>query len=218
MVDRFNDAARKLPHRIAPAPLHFPVESSVPESVAHLLIRMFLFRLLRWTLRGRAAVGSDQFVYFDASDPRRCLAPDLFVKWDRDDELFKTWKTWEGGVPELCVEVESEGSETSWMRKLAEYQALGVREVVRFDPESPPRSRLRVWDRLDDVLVERALEGDATPCVVLGLHWVVRPIEGFELGLRLARDAEGSDCVLDERETAEARVAELERTLKQRVE
>ena len=68
-------------------------------------------RLQRGLLRLAAdpghSVGSDQFVYFDASDARRCLAPDAFSKRGVPFDLFESWKTWERGVPELCVEILS---------------------------------------------------------------------------------------------------------------
>jgi hypothetical protein len=40
-----------------------------------------------------------QIVYFDASDPARCLAPDLFVRTGVPDAAFGSWKVWERGTP-----------------------------------------------------------------------------------------------------------------------
>ena len=221
------DAARKLAHRPAPAALHFPEEAEVPESKIHLLVRTFLFMLLQDALAGLAYVGSDQFVYYDASNPRRCLAPDAFVKLGAEDELLKTWKVWEGGVPELCVEIDSASDAREWPRKLAGYHALGARELVWFDPESAEGSRLRVWDRIDEVLVERVVDHDATPCLALGKHWVVRAIDKVSAALRLADDAMGERLVPTMQERAEQaletnrveaarRIAELEAELRRR--
>jgi hypothetical protein len=37
-----------------------------------------------------------------------------------------------------------------------------LQELVSFDAEAEPGSRLRVWDRIDDDLVEREVSADAT--------------------------------------------------------
>ena len=64
----------------APAPIHFPVEEEMPEGFAHLVVRTFLFRLLSFALGAAHTVASDQFVFWNASDPKRRLAPDVFVR------------------------------------------------------------------------------------------------------------------------------------------
>jgi hypothetical protein len=199
--------ARTLRHLRAPVPLHFPESAEMPESMAHLLVRTFLFQLLRHALGSSHSVGSEQFVYWAPTNPRRCLAPDVFVKLGVDDGLFGTWKTWRHGAPDLAVEVmspsDSDGHE--WEEKLARYGELGVMELVRFDPEAVEGARLRVWDRLDEDLVEREVVADSTPCVVLGWTWFVCEVDGAPVGLRL-KDAEGA--IVPTRE--EARVRELE--------
>jgi len=77
-----------------------------------------------------AAIGSDQFVYSDAGDPRRCLSPDAFVKLGAREGLFDSWKIWERGAPDLAVEIvsASDHSEAEWTVKLERYQASGIRE------------------------------------------------------------------------------------------
>jgi Uma2 family endonuclease len=42
-----------------------------------------------------------------AASRRRCLAPDGFVKLGVPRDVLDSWKTWERGVPELCVEILS---------------------------------------------------------------------------------------------------------------
>ena len=214
----------------APAPrwptasraLHFPVEASVPEHKRHLELRTLLYRVLG-TLAGEHSVGSEQFVYWDPTDPSRCLAPDAFVRLGVPDSIFGSWKTWERGVPEVAVEIvsDSDASEASWDAKLQRYQELGVRELVRFDADEAPERQVRIWDRVDGALVERQ-DGDHS-CRGLKLYWVVVPLDRIPAALRLARDAEGCDLVLtpEEREArarkaAEQRVAELEAALRRR--
>jgi hypothetical protein len=60
-----------------PVPIHFPSHAEMPESAVHLRLRTALFLVLDANLRGRAYVGSDQFVYWDPTDPKACVAPML---------------------------------------------------------------------------------------------------------------------------------------------
>ncbi|NUQ78912.1 MAG: Uma2 family endonuclease [Polyangiaceae bacterium] len=183
----------------------------MPETKRHLEARTTLYLLLKDALSG-AAIGSDQFVYFDASDPRKCLAPDVFVKRGVPETTFDNWKTWERGAPDLAVEIVSETDrrDADWEGKLARYQACGVHEVVRFDPEGDEPS-LRVWDRIDGELVERDMTGpNLRECQALHLWWVVVP-SMYGPMLRLARDPDGSGLlptVAEERAQLGAALAE----------
>ena len=175
----------------------FPTEAEVPESTRHLQLRTFLYAVLRLAFGHEATVGSDQFVYWNARDPKKCLAPDAFIRRGSPHEAFTSWKVWERGTPELAVEIVSDSDRTDeeWDDKLVRYHELGVQELVRFDPDAPEGKRLRAWDRLEGDLVERTIEGDATPCVTLGLYWVIAPVEEFAVGVRLAREADGRELL-----------------------
>jgi Uma2 family endonuclease len=211
--------ARSLPHLVGPSPLHFPAEAEVPESFEHVLLRTLLFQMLMLHFEDRIAVGSEQFVYFDAADPSRCLAPDVFVKLGVKQDHFRTWKTWERAAPELCVEIVSESDTRAWDDKLRAYHAMGVRELVRFDADAPEGSRVRVWDRIDEVLVPREIESDRCQCLTLSLHWVVAPADRLRVALRFARDASGRELLPtpeEARTRAERRIAELEAELRRR--
>mgnify|MGYP001604782412 CR=1 FL=1 len=195
----------------APRALRFPDEAVVPEGIRHLKLRILLFRILELSHSECAIIGSDQFVYFDASDPSRSLAPDVFVRLGGPMTSFVSWKTWERGTPELAVEIvsDSDAPEPRWEEKLARYHAVGVQELVRFDPDAPAGTRLRIWDRVEGDLVERAVDGDAAQCNGLGLWWVGCPALGREATLRLSRSADGSDLLpLPEEAEAQARQAE----------
>jgi hypothetical protein len=160
----------------------------------------------------------------------------VFVRLGVPDSVFGSWKTWERGVPEVAVEIvsDSDASEASWDAKLLRYQELGVRELVRFDPDEAPSRQVRIWDQVDGELVPRTGTKERHLCRGLALYWVVVPARGFPAALRLARDAEGRDLVLTPeeaegrareaadrareaadraREAAERRVAELEAQL-----
>jgi Uma2 family endonuclease len=195
--------------------VHFPVEAEVPESKRHLQLRTLLFQFLELAFAKEAAIGCDQFVYWDPTEPRVCLAPDAFVRFGQPDDLFQTWKVWERGAPHVAVEIisSSDNGEADWREKLSKYRSLGVSELVRFDPEST--EPLRVWDLVGGELVERALAARAQSHYLRGF-WVIAEQPGVGLALRLSRDEDGTLLYLTPAEAAEQRVRELEAELRSR--
>jgi len=231
-------AARPRPERKylrPPTPIHFPESEEMPETGVHLELRTALYLLVRDFVGERGAVGSEQFVYWDPSDPRQCLAPDLIVRLGATPGPFPTWKIWERGAPHLAVEVVSptDSSEAAWQQKLARHRKSGINEIVRFDPESAGRP-LRLWDRFDGDLVERDLDGEhALLCDALGVHWSVQSDPTLGRVLRLSQDAIGQALVpsaiereqatldreqatLERERAALERIAELEAELRRR--
>src|SRR5437773_596796 len=99
------DGARERRYVREPRAIRFPTEAEVPETKRHLEVRTALYQILKHALGERALIGSDQFVYWDPTDPSECLAPDAFVRLGARDELFDSWKTWERGAPHLAVEI-----------------------------------------------------------------------------------------------------------------
>jgi hypothetical protein len=202
----------------APVPVRFPEEEFVPEGGLHFELRAGLFLILHGEFAGRAWVGSDQFVYWDPTDPKRCVAPDVMIRLGAPDIPVPSWKVWEGGAPHVAVEMvsPSDRTEGNWPSRLERYQRSGIQELVRFDNENP-ESPLELWDRLDADLVERDLAGASIhPSDVLGLFWCVIPDARLGRMLRLSRDEAGSDLVQTPEERALARIAELEAELQKR--
>lgn len=216
----------------------------MPETGVHLEVRTALYLLVRDFVGERGAVGSEQFVYWDCSDPRPCLAPDLIVRMGAAPGPFPTWKIWERGAPHLAVEIvsPSDASESDFAAKLEGYRKTGINEIVRFDPADVERP-LRLWDRFDGGdLVERDLEGEhALLCDTLGVYWCVHEDRTLGRVLRLASDPLGQELVPtaieqeraakeqeraakeqeraakeQERAIAAARIAELEAELRRR--
>lgn len=72
-----------------PAPLYFPEAELVPENKRHLEQRTAIHQILSSAFREQATIGSEQFVYWDPTDPRQCIAPDAFVRLGVPDELFR---------------------------------------------------------------------------------------------------------------------------------
>jgi hypothetical protein len=232
-----SNAVDRAPHRYlrAPEPLFFPVEQSVPETGRHLEVRTVLFQIVRDAFGDRAIVGSEQFIYWDPTDPRQCCAPDLFVRLGMPHTPVDSWKVWERGAPDLVVEItsKSDAAEGPWENKLERFRRLGAREIVRFDPEDGERPT-RIWDAVDGDIVERD-PADPTfcRCETLGMYFVVRNDAAIGPMLRLAGDPEGRDLLptqaearqretearqreVEARERAERRVAELEAELAKR--
>jgi hypothetical protein len=186
--------------------LRFPAsdpEWEMGEGKRHGRLCDLVYHVLRHAVGDGHSVGKDNFLYFDASSPRRKCAPDAFVKLDVPDSLFDSWRTWEHGAPELAVEILSPSDteeKLTWDEKMERYHALGVRELASFNEDAEVGSRLRAWDRIEGDLVPRVVENETTPCLTLGLHWVIVPSRapsGEELpaALRLARDAAGKELV-----------------------
>jgi Uma2 family endonuclease len=201
-----------------PVRVVFPESAEVPETGVHLELRTGLYLLVRDFVAERGVVGSEQFVYWNPSEPRQCLAPDLIVRMGAPPGPFPTWKTWERGAPHLAVEVvsPSDESEGEWRRQLGRYRRAGISEVVRFAPDEEAGA-LRIWDRVEGDLVERELIGEnALACDTLGVFWCLKRDAVLGRVLRLSRDAAGVDLVLTRAEQQAARVAELEAELARR--
>jgi Uma2 family endonuclease len=196
----------------APEPLHFPEHEQVPETKWHLELKTLLYQFLKLAFADQAHIGCDQFVYWDAANPRTCLAPDAFVRLGGPDELFGSWKVWERGAPHVAVEIISDhdARDRNWEGKLLSYRQLGVRELVRFDPDAT-EAKLQVWQRVDDDLVERASAGQPIQSNVLPGHWLVAQDPVLGPSLRLAHDEAGLTLFPTPAEAeAEARRAEAE--------
>ncbi len=223
-------AQREFAHRYLrePEPLVFPAHEEMPETRRHLQVRTALFQSLRAAFGDRAVLGSEQFVFWDPTDPGARCAPDVMVRLGERDAPFDSWKVWERGAPHLAIEIISacDSTDKPWVAKLERYRKVGVRELVSFDADEPQRA-LRIWDFVEGDLVER---DPATPgfrdCVVLGAHWCVIDEPEIGLTLRLARDPDGHDLYPTHEEArrsaeeaqraAEARIRELEAELARR--
>jgi Uma2 family endonuclease len=202
-----------------PEPVHFPEAEEGPETNRHLEIRTALYLILKREFAFTATIGSDQFVYWDPTTSKKRLAPDAFVRLGTPHHVFRTWKTWERGAPELGVEIVSDADEAEpdWNEKFERYRAAGIREVVRFHPEDLAQP-IRIWDAVDGDLVARSpSDPDLLACETLGLWWVVVEHPSIGRMLRLSRDREDRD-LLPTPEEAEARANEENQRLQAEVE
>jgi len=192
--------------------VYFPVSAEVPESTRHLRLRTLLYQFLTHAFADVALVGSEQFVYWDPTNPRACLSPDAFLRFGSKNEDFPSWKVWERGAPHVAIEIisDSDAAESAWEAKLEKYRRLGVSELVWFDPEAPERP-LRIWDFVGDDLLERQLFEPWAQSRHLSGFWL--PVDQRDTGLtlRLSRDQYGAHLFpTPEEAQAEGRRAEAE--------
>jgi Uma2 family endonuclease len=206
-MDAMATSPSELRHLRRVKPLLFPAsdpEWEMSESMRHGRLCDLLYHLIRHAVGDGNAVGNDLFLYFDASDPGRKCAPDVFVKLGVPHALVSSWKSWEGGAPELAVEILSPSDteeKLTWKEKMARYHAIGVKEIASFNVDAKVGSRLRAWDRIEGDLIERKVKNETTPCLTLRAHWVIVPAiatsgEPLEAALRLARDTRGKRLLL----------------------
>jgi len=128
----------------------------------------------------------------------------------------------------------SDAPQLAWTEKLRRYQSVGVRELVRFDPEAHPgEAVLRVWDRVEEALRERDIGAGHCRSSVIDARWVVAPAEEHPIALRItagcnsevlvptqleAKRAEAAarQAEAAARQAAEERVRQLEAELRRR--
>jgi len=162
--------------------------------------------------RRTAYVGWDVFVEWDPSDPRARLSPDVFLLEGQPADLEPSiWCTWQPGCdpPRFALEIVSERSRAKdYETNPGKYAALGVEELVVFDPEASgpgaPRNAipLQVFRRSPRGQFLRVYQGEGpTQSAVLGA-FLVASDAGHRL--RLARNVEGTDMIPTPTEQARA--------------
>jgi Uma2 family endonuclease len=185
--------------------------------------------LLQWwlTRRGiKAFVGADQFIYWRQHDPHARVAPDVYVLPGVDARTrVRTWKIWQDRVvPSFAFEVVSQDWEKDYTEVPGRYAALGVPEVVIFDPgfaEHADGVRWQVWRRVGKRGLARveASQADRVRSRALGC-WLRVVGEGRDLRVRIGVGAHGEELVPTAEEAERAakeaalrRVAALEAEL-----
>jgi Putative restriction endonuclease len=205
-------------------PTFYPTEEKVGEDTLQMLILELLRPLVeRWyELRGKPTfVGGDQFIYYERFNPKRVVAPDLYVlPGVTPGQRVKSWKVWKTGVvPSFALEVvASDDPQKDYVEVIDRYAELGVAELVVFDPDHA-RSEERVrWQRYRKlksrgfVQVESS-NADRIRSPALGCF--LRMVgSGDDARLRLATGPAGDDLVPTEAEQERA-AKEQERAAKE---
>ena len=144
-------------HRFVPAedPL-YPSSDGLPLAENDWQLRAILdaFGILDVHFGGRpdVYVSSDLLIYYEKDNPRRSVAPDVFVVFGAAKHMRNIYKLWEEPkAPDFVLEV---ASKNTWREDLGRkhdlYAALGVREYWLFDPKDeffrPPLQGLVLRD------------------------------------------------------------------------
>ncbi len=197
-------------------------ESGLQKWVSDLLIGL-LNSFFEAMVERPMLVGGNQFVYLREGDSELRLAPDVYVIEDEPTRIVdvKSWKLWEheGKGPALAIEVVSDEYDKDYdPEQLLRYQMLGVRELVRYDPEFylhpralkfGPRRLLTHWVRNSaGLLMEQPLASKRSARSTLYDFWFVhQPHRSLRLGV----GPEGQKLWRTDAERATIAEAEVER-------
>ena len=180
-------------------------------------------------------VSGDLLIYYEEGNPRKCVAPDVFVVFGAAKHHRMIYKLWaEPKAPDFVLEV---ASENTWQQdegpKRALYAELGIREYWMFDPRDeyfdPPLRGFTLQDggyRLLPARVESGQRVFRSEALELDLRmqggrlWFRDPATGQDL--RTLRDVSAAlrderAALRDERAAhreSRARMAELEARLR----
>jgi Uma2 family endonuclease len=121
-------------------PVTYPESDGKPlgETLAHIHEILYLLTALEnfYARDPMVFVAADLFVYYVEGNPRKRVAPDVFVVRGVRSFERRTYRVWEEGrAPEVAFEITSRSSrreDTVMKREL--YASLGVREYFLFDP------------------------------------------------------------------------------------
>ena len=168
--------------RRASATMHYPESDGKPmaESAIHWQATVDAALPLQGFFRGRpdVFVGSDQLMYYEEGNPRRSVAPDVYVAFGVPAEpLRKTWLVWvEGKAPDFVLEVTSASTRrVDEGRKKDVYAMLAVAEYWQFDPTGDylhpilKGRRLGSNGRYQDIVLEER-DGVLAASSLLGLE------------------------------------------------
>jgi hypothetical protein len=194
-----------------------PETDHMGESILQALISELLRPLIERYLRERgvkAFVGADQFFYIDERDITQRIAPDVYVLPGLDGPREeRVWKRWELETPpSFALEIVGRDMGKDYEDSPVAYRALGVRELVVYDPDWTPKSKTRVRWQVWRQVKKRGLvsvlksNDDRVESSVLGC-WLRVVGEGGARRVRLGVGEFGDTLVLTDAE----RAYELER-------
>ena len=115
------------------------IEGEMGETAIHYKLASLFFSLLEafFSTRNDVTIGANLMIYYDEGNPKKWLAPDVFVCFGVENKLRRTFKTWEEGVfPQVVFEIASDSTfENDLGGKRLDYERLGVEEYYLLDAE-----------------------------------------------------------------------------------
>ena len=240
-----------LSSRPAPAPrpvaVDYPDSDGQPLAESDFQLKPLVYAYGALTSRYRdrddVYVSADLFVYYEESNPRAVVAPDVFVVLGAPGHDRRSYKLWEEPkAPDFVLEVTSHSTRKEDQgTKRRVYAKLGVREYWRFDPTgdylNPPLEGERlVAGRYAGLPLRTLPDGSlAGRSEVLGLDLAVvdgrlrfhDPVTGLDLPASEELEVRNLDLErrkaslerrveqeMEARRAAEVRIAELEARLR----
>jgi hypothetical protein len=205
----------------APKAAYYPESDHMGESMLQRLIAELLRPMLARFLaeRGeRAFVGADQFIYWVEGDSSQRVAPDVYVIFGEDpDALPRSWLLWQcEHRPSFVLEVVGRDVEKDYEDAPNEYKAMGIDELIVFDPEARPghprRVRWQQWRRVKKRGFVPVFRGDGDRVYSETLRCWIRLVgEGAHARLRIGVGPHGDELVLTDREREDKERQEKER-------
>ncbi|MBI5350736.1 MAG: Uma2 family endonuclease [Chloroflexi bacterium] len=110
---------------------------NMAETGIHVTVIAYLLTMLRIFFQNRNVyVGANMLMYYEEGEPKKCVAPDLFVALNTKTDERRSWFTWkESKAPEVIFEFTSKSTRTEDRgSKKGLYEVLGVKEYFLFDP------------------------------------------------------------------------------------
>ena len=197
---------------LAPQGVTYPSSDGKPmaETDVHLRWMIRLIELLRRQYAGTPTyVSGNLLLYYVEGNPKKRVAPDVFVVKgvaQHDRRVFKLWE--EGIAPQVVIEVSSKGTaEEDLWQKPRIYERLGVREYFLFDP---------LAEYLEPALIGfRRIDGDDLDAGLVRMELNdSETLISEELGMLLR--LEGRDLVLIDRATGQRLKSAAESELEER--
>ncbi|MEW5985815.1 MAG: Uma2 family endonuclease [Chloroflexota bacterium] len=121
----------------------YPIRDGKPmaETGFHVKLMTYLITMLRAHFRHRrdVYVSGNMFLYYQEGQPRKFVAPDVFVAFGVEGFQIRerhSWFVWkEGKAPDVIFEFTSKATwQEDLVKKKALYEQLGVQEYFLFDP------------------------------------------------------------------------------------
>jgi len=205
----------------------YPTSDGKPmaETDLHRQVTVDLIDMLQHRYRDRpdVYVSGDMLMFYERGEPKKHVAPDVFVVFGVDHHPRENYLIWqEGKGPDFIVEVTSKTTrKVDQTRKRALYRdVLKVPEYFQFDPRAEYlRPPLQGFRRVDEEYVPIVLEDDGLTSEVLGVRLVREgsSLRFFDLetGERLLTSAERAEFEADSRRAAEERAESAEERMRE---
>ena len=204
------------------------------------LVDTYIVLSLHFSRRPEVYVSADLLIYYEMNNPRRRVAPDVLVAMGIPDHPRDNYLVWrEGKAPDFMLEITvSSAQAREAIAKRDIYAAMGVTEYWRYDPTGRYLDPWLIGETLDDHGQYRRLDRSGTfdapqgYSPVLGLDlcvvgdkfrlfdpmrqtWLLTLAESY--AARRAADKQAEESIRERQATAaaEARIAKMERLLRE---